>query len=273
MADLTIIAGILKIIREAGAFIKEKPSTQDIVNNNRPIILAQNVVQNFITVEGNKIPNKKTRTKLQKILKGQSFSFDIPELTKKKALVSGYKKNDPNLYNFVTKSLPSKDYALWNAGLLLRQHFKNEKNDLVIQIKNDMIQTDPIRGKNIANLCTAGYLESEIIPMHDKLTDLERSEDFTKFYEALITQTPTSVFVGISHTEKSLREELLYKIEYAKKYSAPYVRVHALGRHNVELAIKVLKDIRERNEIEDVLYAPSLSHLDATIALKTKTAK
>ncbi len=270
MADFTLIAGILKILREAGALIKEKPPAQNIINNNRSIIFGGHVVQNFITVEDDKIPSKKARKRLQKILKGQAYSFDTPELTKKKALISGHEKTDPNFYNFVTKSLPLKDQALWKAGLLLRQYFKSGENELVVQIKNDMVQTDQIRGKNIANLCTAGYLESEIIPMHEKLTDLERSEDFTKFYEALVTQTPTSVFVGVIHNEKSLRVELLNKIEYAKKYSAPYIKVHALGRHNVELAIKILKEVREKSEIEDVYYPASPSHLDATIALKTK---
>lgn len=274
MPDLT---SILKILKQAGAILSSKPSKDDATNKGHIVNIGgtvnQTINQLVIKVDKPIIIDTKTQKKFLKVLEKKTYLFSTPKLSEKESLITQNNPYDIKLLGFIQESLPNNDHSLWKAGLLLRHHFKKGNNELVVQIKNDMIQADQIRGKNIANLCTAGYLETEIIPMHSALTDLERSENFTKFYEALVTQTPTSVFVGIIHNEKSLREELSIKIEYAKKYSAPYVKVHALGKHNVGLAIKILKEVREKSGIEDVYYPPSPSHLDATIALKIKLTK
>lgn len=247
-----------------------KSSKETTTNKNNVINIGGTVIQNFFVASG-PLPTKRQREQFQKMIQGKPYSIESLDVTKKKALIAAPKdKNNSELVDFVTKSLPAKDHALWEAGLLLRQHFSRGENELVSQIKQDMMSADPLRGKNIANLCNAGYLESEIIPMHKTLTDLERSEDFIKFYEALVTQTPTSIFVGMSHNKRLLREELFRKIEYATNYSAPYVKVHALGRHHVELAKEILKEVRKLASVEDVFYVDSLSHLDAQIALKLK---
>lgn len=264
-----ITVKLLNLLKTIGGTTSKSPK-EVTTNKNSVINFGGTVTQNFFTATG-PLPTKKQREQFQKIIQGKPYSIELPDITQKKSLITSPKdKANLELVEFVTKSLPVKDHALWEAGLLLRQHFKRGENELVTQIKQDMMDTDPLRGKNIANLCNAGYLESEIIPMHKTLTDLERSEDFIKFYEALVTQTPTSVFVGMSHNERLLREELFRKIEYATNYSAPYVKVHALGRHHVELAKVILKEVRKLASVEDVFYADSLSHLDATIALKLK---
>ena len=265
-----ITAKLLDFFKLLGVSIQKSPK-ETTINKNRVTNIGGTVNQYFIVANG-PLATKRQREQFQRMIQGKPYSIESLDLIKKKALITGTKdKTNSNLVDFIAKSLPAKDHALWEAGLLLRQHFTRGENELVAEIKQDMMSTDPIRGKNIANLCNAGYLEDEIIPMHKALTDLERSEDFIKFYEALVTQTPTSVFVGMSHNERIIKEELFRKIKYATNYSAPYVKVHALGRHHVELAKEILKEVRKLDYVEDVFYADSLSHLDATIALRLKT--
>lgn len=250
---------------------KQKPSKETAGNKNQFINIGGKVVNNYFNFPpGAPLPNKKQRKGFKRLIGVEPYSLESLDLSQKKALIQAkICSGRSELIDFIEKSLPVKDQALWKAGLLLREYFSRREKEVVSQIKDDMMRTDIIRGKNIANLCTAGYLESEIISMHKALTDLERSEDFRKYYEALVTQTPTSVFVGVSHNEKTLKKELEDKVEYAKQYSAPHIKVHALGKHHVQLATTILKEIRGYDGVEDVVFTSlSESHLDATIVLK-----
>lgn len=261
----------LEILKKAGALIKQEPlMDRSAFKNEIKNSGSGNVVVNQVifAVPG-QLPDQKTREQIQKLFATNQHALDSLQLSEKKNLLNSGVTPDRKLLDFVLKSLPPRDHSLWETGLLLRGYFERREKELVAKIKDDMIATDSIRGKNIANLCTAGYLESEIIPMHNALTDLERLQDFAKFYEALVTQTPTSIFVGITHTEVSLKEELAGKIKYALTYSAPYVKVHAMARRNVDLATNIILEARKNNpNIKDVIYSLTPSHLDATIILK-----
>lgn len=269
MPDLILLGTkLLELFKKIGA---SKPNIDKSTGKNFITNIGGTVhQQQIIYVASGREATEKEKEDFRKIIGGQPFVLDVPEVTEKKAILATKSGGDTDLLKFVLKSLPPKDHSLWRAGLLLRKYFRKGQKDIVIQIKGDMIISDPIRGKNIANLCNENYLESEIIPIHKALTDLERSDDFVQFYEALVTQTPTSIFVGFDHNEKNLKAELLRKIDYAQNYSAPYIRVHALGKHHVALAKKVLKEIRSDENIEDIHYLPSQSHLNAMIMLSKK---
>ena len=86
-----------------------------------------------------------------------------------------------------------------------------DAKETVTQIKTDMMNIDIIRGKNIANLCSAGYLESDIIPTFNSLSENQKMQDFLPYHEQLVTQTPTSIFISNKHNSTSLKNEVLEK--------------------------------------------------------------
>jgi hypothetical protein len=273
LALLGVKAGIkvLELLRKLGAVIKEKPPQKSFGAKNQVTnfggVVNQNITQIIFAPNNNQPIDDGLKDKFISLIQKQPYSIDSVDLTEKKSLIANNQETDKDLLSFVLTSIPTRDQSLWKAGLLLRKCSQREEYAAVANIKKDMITADGLRGKNIANLCSADYLETEIIPAYKALTDVEKSEDFLQFYDALVTQTPTSIFVGAQHTEVSLKKELLDKIEYARKYSAPYIKVHAIGRSHVMLAREVIKEIRVEMEFENVFYSEEKSHLNATLIL------
>ena len=205
---------------------------------------------------------------IRKLVNDHPHELETVSLENKKALLFTEGEFDTNNLDFI-RILPSKDYALWYAGLILRKHFNEGDKETVTQIKTDMMNIDIIRGKNIANLCSAGYLESDIIPTFNSLSENQKMQDFLPYYEQLVTQTPTSIFISNKHNSTSLKNEVLEKIEFAKKYSAQSVRLYALSEKNVSLGKTIIAELSERTKKEKIIYnLDRESRLEVTILVK-----
>ncbi|MGD0336705.1 MAG: hypothetical protein ABSB18_06360 [Candidatus Omnitrophota bacterium] len=156
---------------------------------------------------------------------------------------------------FLDKKIPPEDLNIWRAALYLKYCYNTkELNHKVSIIKYQIIQKYGDKGKNIANLCTAGYLEEWLIPSYDKLKETLTDEDlakieFGKIYSNFVNQLPFTIFVSHVMTRDELRKEILRR----KEFGIAFVNIHAIGDVNVLKVKAVVVDIeKEREHCDEV---------------------
>ncbi len=135
---------------------------------------------------------------------------------------------------FVEENIPQYDRSLWFSALILKEEFKKGDNDTVGQLKHQISTASPGRGNNIANLCSAGYLESHIVPLYQYLV-IENGQQtlFVEIYETIVMEFPFAVFVSAERSIDEIEEEIVTKIKLVKKYGWVKVSVHGIGETNV----------------------------------------
>ncbi len=161
---------------------------------------------------------------------------------------SDSEKRNKKILAFLRNKIPPEDVKALRASLYLRKlHEERTNRELIAKVKSDIIQKYGERGGNIANLCTAGYFESTIIPLYETMAKEAgfKQEKFITRYDAIVLQVPFAVFVSGQHTEASLKSEVLSKIETNKKYGIHKLNIHAIGIRNSSKIKKVIKEIEE----------------------------
>lgn len=238
--------------------------------------LLKSLVDKFSFISGNKINSNNDNRQLhlhfhlpndKKIPKGQiaeatkiirdiliqekGFLGTTPQSKVNLQLIDEYSKKDKDieLRKFIQKNLPQKDRSIWYSALILKEQFsKGDKNE-VNRLKTEISISNPGRGANIANLCSANYLESHIIPLYKFLVDERRNEQlFLKIYETIVTEFPFAVFVSQEKSLKDLQSEVKTKIDMVKKYGWKKVSVHGIGEKNVKKIMKITMEIQKENK-------------------------
>ena len=162
----------------------------------------------------------------------QQYSSDIDEYKKKNL--------DKNLLNYFRDKLSKEDFEILKVSLFLRFRYALKEN--ITDIKIDIIKRFGDRGKNIANLCSAGYFESFIRPLWDVIHESierknEADQNFKEIFELIVKNGLLAVFVNHRMTEGKLLAEITNKITESKKYGFAMVSdqlyVHALSVQNV----------------------------------------
>jgi len=133
---------------------------------------------------------------------------------------------------FLDKKIPPEDLNIWRAALYLRYCYNTkELKKKVSAIKYQIMQKFGDKGRNIANLCTAGYLEEWLIPAYEKLKETLVDEDlakieFGKIYSNFVNQLPFTIFVSHVMSKDELRKEILRR----KEFGIAFVNIHAPGQ-------------------------------------------
>lgn len=155
-----------------------------------------------------------------------------------------YDSSKKQLLDFINTSIPRQDRGLWISGLVLRDSTNREE---VGKIKMDMIYTAGHRGKNIANLCKSEYLESKIIPLHEKLITLSHQDgerEFLSSYSRMVNYPVFAVFVGASQSQKEVLEEIRSKIQILLGDNGQdQIDIHGINNSNVRKIKTLLPEI------------------------------
>lgn len=180
------------------------------------------------------------------------------EAQKKVELIRETEETDENkkLLTFFTGKLPHEDFEILRASLVVRTEFKNRSKS-VADLKQDISQRYGLRGRNIVNLCTAGYFDSVIKPLYE---EMEKKPNFSielfhQRYNVIVMQSPFAVFVNSVISDEELEQNVRSKIEQNKKYGIKSLNIHGLGETNVlkitNLLIKIKDIIDWPPEIEN----------------------
>ncbi len=98
------------------------------------------------------------------------------------------------------------------------------------------------RGRQICNLCTAGYFDDFLPDVYN-----EDKTAFTDIYEALVNGVYTE-FVNQHMTKEILSQKLMAKLERCERYGVPFFRVHGLGKANTKLIEEVISEQKNVND-------------------------
>ncbi|MCK5215721.1 MAG: hypothetical protein KAR05_10255 [Candidatus Omnitrophica bacterium] len=163
--------------------------------------------------------------------------------------------------SFLRGKIPDFDINIWRAALYLRAQFKLGNKEKTNFLKRQIMEKYGDKGRNIANLCSANYLEDFLIPLFNALKENDKNDvfndKFLKVYSKVVDDLPFIIFVNHSMGE----EEIKRQIQIKRNYGIKALNLHGIGRENIAKIKKVLsfveensdcpikKEIREGNEV------------------------
>lgn len=203
----------------------------------------------------------------------RSSKFELPAKTSDKKLkdVEAFTSTSSNdtTYSFVSDKIPKEDKYIWLSALMLKQASDDKNRDKVKQIKEQMVIDHQQKGRNIANICSAGYLEEYIIPWYKHYA--EENDDYNTFlenYKSIVDNLLFVVFVGAGVDVKEIKVEIENKIQTLVNAHRDCLFIHAIGEDNIKKAEQILTEIKEEiSEIKDISKTTTNLTLKAKITL------
>ncbi|MEP7166901.1 MAG: hypothetical protein ABI758_02910 [Candidatus Woesebacteria bacterium] len=246
---LDLLPGLKTIIEKVGL-----SDSLNLFSNNTQ---KNNILNVNINIQPGTDPKAlaEVAVEMKKLIRGSEDGFlgvtDKSETTLE--LIDGYEKSDVDVEQrkFVMSCIPQRDRSLWMSALILRRQFKLMGNkEEVWRIKGDMSRSSS-RGKNIANLCTAGYLESHIIPLYEHVVNEKHDEQqFIDIYSMIVSDFPFAVFVSQLRSDTEINAEIVEKIETVGQYGWKMVKVHGIGEENVKKIQRVVLQVQDEKKAE-----------------------
>lgn len=204
--------------------------------------------------DNNKVPEEQITEATKAIKKvftqGQGFFGTTPQSQSNIQLIDKYLKedNDAEARGFIQEKIPQEDRSIWYSALILREQFSLGNKDEVNRLKTEMSISNPEKGRNIANLCSAGYLESHIMPLYNYLVNEKGNEElFLKIYKTIIVEFPFAVFVSQERSVENIQVEVKTKLDMVKKYGWEKVSVHGIGETNVKKITEIAVEFQKNN--------------------------
>lgn len=147
------------------------------------------------------------------------------------------------IVEYFTGKIKLLDLEILRASLYIKE--LHERGDPVGQLKDDIVARYGSRGRNISNLCTAGYFATELKPLYELMKQMP---DFTtdKYQEAfnkIVNTFPFAIFVSIKMSKEQVLEEVKGKMQMNKGYGINHMNIHGIGESNVSKIFWVLKQI------------------------------
>lgn len=141
--------------------------------------------------------------------------------------------------------IPVADLPIWEAALYIkRQHDAHGLGANIAHLKTGIKDRYGDRGRNIANLCTAGYLNDIILPIYNELSSRPdfQIDEFNTQYEVIVMQYPFAVFVARSTTVAQVLREITSKILYNKAYGIHTLNIHSISDDNNRKVLSIIED-------------------------------
>ncbi len=232
-------------------FDLSKLSSIKLLNFNINIDKSININVKDASVEIN--PHKlngKQRRALQDILRKSLDESGVILASDKAGEVDAVRSELPSIQGDIEKFqriIPPTDTPLLHACLYLRQ--RHLKGDHVDDMKQQIARIYGQRGRNFANLCSAGYLEDWFLPLHQGLSQMYPDDPMTakaKFldiYSVIVDELPWTVFVCARMSKAKITRDIVDKIKRNMQNGIRFLNVHALGELNSKKTSAILPDI------------------------------
>lgn len=174
-----------------------------------------------------------------------------------RALLEDFRTKDKSpknqeILNKLKELVPPDDIPIWRAALYLKNCFEEGKN--IDSLKGDIVCKFGERGRKIANLCSAGYLDKMFEIYQQLVAELGpgelAKEKFKIIYSTYVDAFRFTIFV--CHWDKS--DELIVKIESRinenAQYGIKFINLHGIGKDNIQKIKKIIDSLEEKYSIE-----------------------
>ena len=156
------------------------------------------------------------------------------------------------ILNFFKDKICAEHWAALDASLYLREVFQEKQQ--IGELKRDIVHRYGEDGKNISNLCSAGYFDKGgyIREIYKEMSlDPDFSlEKFQKYFKTIVTISPFAVFVSKEMSEADVSGSILYRLETHKKYGLDFLAIHGLGKENVRKIKKIVHEIEVEKDLD-----------------------
>ena len=142
-----------------------------------------------------------------------------------------YLSQNPNQKTlaFFENIISKDDYLALKMSLYLRSESEKGKN--IFSYKNDIRNKFGERGANIANLCTAGYFESEFMPLYNEVD----RKNFDEYYELAVGKKARALFIHSGMSKEDIEKSFDGMLLKALNYHMVDFRIHGIGTVNVSV--------------------------------------
>jgi hypothetical protein len=146
--------------------------------------------------------------------------------------------------------IPPEDIPLLDACLFLRERF--QEGVPVEDLKGQIVRIYGTRGRNLANLCSAGYLDDWFWPLYEELLRAYPNDPasakakFQEIYNNILNELPWTEFVSASASAAKVTQHIKDKVKRNIQNGIRYLNVHALGEANVRKVVRILPDIQKQ---------------------------
>lgn len=165
---------------------------------------------------------------------------------------------------FFKGKISTHDHNILRAALYIKQI--HESGRTVSTLKSELISRYGDRGKNISNLCSAGYFETYLRPLYEEMVEQDSFEPllFQSRFDVLIDDFPNAVFVNSHMVEADIKAKILHKYSLAKRYGIGRLNIHGIGYDNVRRIEAVLSDPEIRAIIQGL---PTIDRSGSSVAI------
>lgn len=167
-------------------------------------------------------------------------------------------KTTKDVLNYYKGKISDWHLRILEASLYLREKFN--EGTCIDLMKRDIVNSFGDEGRNICNLCTAGYFDGFIKELYE---EMEKEpgfsiEKFRRKFRKMVRDTPFAVFVHQFKEEESLKGEITSKLEMFQAYGISHLAVHGIGKDNVKKILKVVHEMEyERDDINVGIFKES----------------
>ncbi len=152
--------------------------------------------------------------------------------------------------DFYKDKISYKHYQALEASLYLRRVF--ERGEPINNLKRDIVQKFGEDGRNICNLCSAGYFEGHIKQVYSEMS-FSKGFSIVKFkdhFEDIVKTSPFAIFVSKETNGDELSGEIYHKLQTYKKYGVSFLAIHGIGKNNIKKINKIIQELEEEIEID-----------------------
>ncbi|MCK9431790.1 MAG: hypothetical protein M0R00_02405 [Candidatus Omnitrophica bacterium] len=172
-------------------------------------------------------------------------------------LLEDFEEKDKNpenqgILNKLKELVPSEDIPIWRGALYLKSCFEGGKK--VDNLKSDIICKFGDRGRKIANLCSAGYLD-KMLNIYNTLIKEFGNKELAKEKFGIIYSTYVDAFrftIFVSHWDKlsELLVKIQSKIDENAEYGIKFVNLHGISLDNISKIKKIIEELEKKYNIE-----------------------
>ncbi|MEA3378050.1 MAG: hypothetical protein U9Q69_00265 [Nanoarchaeota archaeon] len=157
--------------------------------------------------------------------------------------------NDEELLKFYKDKLNPNMFKALETSIVVRNSWK--KGEDITELKRDIAWKYPSFGNNLCNLVTRNYFEKYFKELYEKM--LEQDDFSIVIYqqevERIVESLPYMVFINRHKSYEEFSGEVKFKIDRLKKYGTEKLKIHALGKDNVDKALKIVDEYKEDKTI------------------------
>lgn len=160
--------------------------------------------------------------------------------------ISELARETRGLLEFFKGKIPALDLEILRASLYLKK--VHESGRSVNNLKVDIMRRYGDRGRNISNLCTAGYFKSQIKPLYEDMYSQPdfSPEKFISVYEIIVTQSPYAEFINSHMSDTEVLDVVSRKMEFGRKYGIRYLNIHGIGIDNVQKINRLMVSLDQK---------------------------